>query len=284
MYAITGASGQLGRLAIESLIERVGAGAVVALARDPKALDDLAARGVTVRRFDYDDAVSLVAGLAGVERLLLVSSNAVGRRAEQHGAVIRAARDAGVGYIAYTSILHADRNPMALAVEHRATEQALRDSGIPHALLRNGWYLENHLGAVAAALAQGVVIGGAGDGRISGAARADYAEAAAAVLADGGTQTRILELAGDTGFTLADFARTLGGLAGKSIRYENMTEAGYRAALEAAGLPAPWPEVLAESDAKAAAGSLFDDSRALSALIGRPTTPLGDVLAKTLAA
>ncbi|KRB40687.1 SDR family oxidoreductase [Phenylobacterium sp. Root700] len=278
MYAITGASGHLGRLALNALLETIAPAQVVALARDPAKLADLAARGVQVRRFDYEAPQTLAPALAGVERLLLISSSEVGKRGRQHQAVIDAAKTAGVGFIAYTSILHADTNPMGLAAEHRATEAALRESGLAHALLRNGWYTENYVQSAPAALAHGALLGSAGEGEISGASRADYAAAAAKVLT-GEAATKVYELAGDEAFTLAQFAQALSDIAGKPVVYTDLPEADYAAALKGAGLPAPVADMLAESDAKAAKGSLFDDSRVLSGLIGRPTTPFKETLA-----
>ena len=281
MYAITGATGHLGRLALEALLDTTNPTQVVALARDPAKLADLAARGVEVRRFDYDAPQTLTPALAGIERLLLISSSEVGKRAPQHQAVIDAAKAAGVGFIAYTSILHADTSPMGLAAEHRATEAALKESGLTHALLRNGWYTENYVQSAPAALEHGALLGAAGEGKISGASRADYAAAAAKVLT-GEATSKTYELAGDEAFTLAQFAQALSEIAGKPVVYKDLPEADYAAALKGVGLPAPVAEILAESDAKAAKGSLFDDGRVLSGLIGRPTTPFKETLAAGL--
>ena len=281
MYAITGASGHLGRLALDALLEAIDPTQVIALVRDPAKLADVAARGVQVRRFDDTAPQTLAPALAGVERLLLISSSEVGKRATQHQAVIDAAKAAGVGFIAYTSILRADTSPMGLAVEHRATETALKASGAPHALLRNGWYTENYVQSAPAALAHGALLGAAGEGKISGASREDYAAAAVRVLT-GETASKIYELAGDEAFTLTQFAQALSDLAGKPVVYKDFPEADYAAALKAAGLPAPVADMLAESDAKAANGSLFDDGCTLSGLIGRPTTPFRETLAAGL--
>ncbi len=282
MYSVTGASGQLGRLVIDALLRTVAPSEVIALVRNPSKLADLAARGVVVRAFDYDAPATLVPALAGVDRLLLISSSEVGSREAQHGAVIAAAATAGVGYIAYTSILHADANPMNLAIEHRATEAAIAASGLPHAFLRNGWYTENYVMSVAPAIEHGALIGSAGDGRVSSASREDYADAAAAVLVDGSVETRIFELAGDDAYTLTDFAAAIGDISGRPVIYKDLPQDDYRGVLEGAGLPAPIADMLAESDAKAAQGSLFDDGRALSTLIGRPTTPWRTTLAAAI--
>lgn len=279
-YAVTGATGRLGRLVIAALKQKVPADQVVALIRDPEKGADL---GVALRAFDYGRPETLAPALAGVDRLLLISSSELGQRATQHRNVIAAAKTAGVGHIVYTSLLHADVSPLSLAAEHVETESALRASGIAHTILRNGWYAENHTGAIPAALAAGALIGSAGEGRISWAARADYAEAAAAVLAGEGEDGRIYELAGDESLTLADLAREVSRQTGRNIAYRDLAPSDYAAALtSAAGLPAPIAEAIASWDAGAAQGALFDESRTLSTLNGRPTTPVSAVVAAAL--
>lgn len=283
MIGVTGASGQLGRQVIEQLLESVPGTGIVALVRDPAAVQDLQAAGVQTRQADYDRPATLAAALAGVDKLLLISSNAIGRRTDQHRAVIEAARQAGVKLIAYTSILHADSSPLPLAVEHRETEALLRDSGIDHVLLRNGWYTENYLASVPAALQHGVLLGAAGNGRIASAARADYAQAAAAVLTREGQAGKVHELAGDEAYTLAGFAEALASASGKPVKYQDLAPAAFEAALLEAGLPQGLAALLAESDAGAARGGLFDEGRQLSRLIGRPTTPLAKLIGAALA-
>lgn len=280
MFAVTGASGQLGRLVIDALLNRVAPGEIVALVRAPDSVSDLAAKGVQVRAFDYDAPETLAPALAGVSRLLLISGNAVGSRVPQHGAVIGAAKAAGVALIAYTSILNAEHSPMLLAAEHKATEALLAASGLDTALLRNGWYTENYLMGAAAAVEHGVLLGSSGDGIISATARIDYAEAAATVLARGLTGT--FELAGDVGFTQAELAAALAEISGKPIVYQNLPQADYAAALEQVGLPGPFAAILADSDARAGEGALFDASGTLSQLIGRPTTPWRETIAAGL--
>jgi NAD(P)H dehydrogenase (quinone) len=239
--------------------------------RNPDRVRDLAGRGVLVRLADYDRPETLEPAFKGAERLLLISSSAVGRRGPQHKAVIDAAARVGVGLMAYTSILHADTSPMGLAVEHRETEAYLRASGVPFVLLRNGWYTENNIGRVTAAAQSGVLAGCAGQGRIASAARADYAAAAAAVLTRDGQAGRVYELAGDAAYTLADLADETGRLAGRRVVYRHLTEVEYQEQLVAAGLPEGLAAMLADSDTGTSKGGLFDDGRQLSGLIGRPT-------------
>jgi NAD(P)H dehydrogenase (quinone) len=282
VYAVTGASGQLGRLAVAALVARVGAAAVVAIVRDPGKAAGLFPVGVAVRQGDYDQPQELAAAFAGVERLLLISSNAIGQRLAQHRNAIAAARQAGVARIAYTSVLRADISPLGLAEEHRQTETALAESGLPHSLLRNGWYTENYAASIPPALAHGAFIGSARDGRIASAARIDYAEAAAVALIGDQAPRVVHELAGDASYSLAEFAAELSRQAGKTVPYVDMPEADYRGALLGAGLPEGLAALLADSDAAAAKGALNDDSLTLSRLIGRPTTPFATTIADAL--
>lgn len=276
MIVITGASGELGRLVIQNLLKTVPAAQIVAAVRTPSKAADLAALGVQVREADYTKPATLATAFAGATKLLLISSSEVGQRAPQHRNAIDAARGvAGLQLLAYTSILRADTSPLSLAPEHAETEAMLRASGLPFVLLRNGWYTENYTGSVGAALAHGAVIGSAGDGGLSTAARADYAEAAAAVLTSPEPQAgKVYELAGDSAFTLTQFAAEIAKQSGKPVVYKHLSEADYKAALVGFGLPDGFAGALAQCDAAAAGGALFDDSRSLSRLIGRPTTPL----------
>lgn len=276
MIAITGASGQLGRLVIEDLLKTVKAEEIVAVVRNPAKVNDFASRGVQVREADYGDVSALAKAFSGVEKVLLISSSEVGQRAVQHSNIIAASKQAGVKLIAYTSLLHADKSPLALAEEHIVTEQQLKASGVPFVLLRNGWYTENYLASVPPAIQHGVFIGSAGEGKIASATRADYAAAAAKVLTLDNQAGKVYELAGDRGWTLAELAAEVSQQSGKPVVYQNLIEADFKAALQGAGLPEGFAALLANSDAGAEKGGLFDDSHQLSKLIGRPTTPLRD--------
>ena len=282
MIVVTGASGQLGRLVIQSLLKTVPAAGIVAAVRQPAAVADLAALGVQVRQADYTQPATLDAAFQGATKVLLISSSAVGERVAQHANVIDAARRAGVALLAYTSLLHADTSPLGLAEEHRATEALLKASGVPHVLLRNGWYTENYLASLPAVLQHGAMIGSAGEGRIASAARADYAEAAAAALTRDGQAGQVHELAGDTAYTLAEFAAEVGRQTGRAIPYVNLPEADYRGALLGAGLPEPIAHLLADSDVGASKGGLFDGGQRLGQLIGRPTAALVGMVAAAL--
>ncbi|RMO85935.1 hypothetical protein ALQ33_03108 [Pseudomonas syringae pv. philadelphi] len=283
MIVVTGATGQLGRLVIEQLLTRVPASQIIAAVRSPEKAADLSALGVQVRQADYSQPSTLSSAFAGADKLLLISSSEVGQRLPQHKAVIDAAKSAGVRLLAYTSVLHADTSALGLAEEHRETEDYLQSSGLPFVLLRNGWYTENYVAGAHGALAHGAVLGSAGEGRISSASRLDYAEAAAVALTSVENQAgRIYELAGDESYTLADYAAELSKQSGKALAYVDLPQAEFAAALIKAGLPDYVANLLADSDAAAAKGALFDDSRQLSELIGRPATPLAVTLAETL--
>lgn len=284
MIAVTGATGHLGRLAVEAVLARgVPAHQVVALARTPTRAADLAAKGVAVRAADYREPETLTAALAGAEKLLLVSGSEVGQRLPQHRNVVAAAAAAGVGLLAYTSILNADTTGVGLAVEHKATEAVIRDSGLPYVFLRNGWYIENYTENLAPALEHGVVLGAAGGGRISGATRADFAAAAAAVLTSDGHAGNAYELGGDTPFTMTELAAEVSARSGKPVAYQDLPAEEYTRALVAAGLPEPVAAMLADNDLAVARGELFTDSGHLSTLIGRPTTPLARAVSAALA-
>lgn len=277
--AVTGSTGQLGRLVIADLLKKLPADQIIALARNPAKAGDL---GVTVRAADYADPATLEAALQGVDTLLLISSSEVGQRAMQHQNVINAAKAAGVGRIVYTSLLHADTSPLSLAAEHVETEAALKASGVPYTILRNGWYTENYTGSVPAGVAHGALVGSAGEGRVSAATRADFAAAAVAAVTTDGHDGKTYELAGDNAFTLADLAAEVSAQTGRDIPYTNLPEGDYAAILTGVGLPADLSAAIAGWDVGASEGALFSDSKDLSRLIGRPTTPLRDAVAAAL--
>jgi len=279
--AVTGATGQLGRIVIENLKQRTATSNILALVRKPEQAEAL---GVAARAFDYSRTETLDAALSGVETLLLISSSEIGQRAAQHANVIAAAKRAGIKRIVYTSVLHADSSVLPLADEHRATEAALKASGLSYTLLRNGWYTENYTGFAGVALANGALFGSAGEGRISSATREDLAEAAAVVLTADGHENTTYELAGDTSWTLADLAAEISKQTGKHIPYRNLPEADYAAALEGVGLPKDLAAALASYDVSASQGALYANERALAELIGRPTTPLAISVERALKA
>ena len=281
---VTGATGQLGTLVIQHLLQAMPADAIAAMVRDSdgEAAARLRALGIQVRTADYGRPDLLDRAFAGIERALFISSNAFEGRVAQHRNVVDAAKRAGAA-LAYTSVLHAETSLLGLAAEHRETEALLRASGIPFVILRNGWYTENYMAAIPAALAHNSLIGSAGAGRIASAARADYAAAAAAMLtAAESWDGQIFELAGDDAYTLAELAAEITRQSGQQVNYKNLSEADHKTALLGAGLPAPLAGLLADSDAGAAKGALFDDGRQLGAILGHPTQPMSASVAAAL--
>ena len=281
--AVTGATGHLGRLAVEALLEQdVPAAEVIATGRRTETLDDLADRGVTVRPADYDDQASLEAAFDGAERVLLVSGSEVGQRVRQHGNAIAAAQAAGVGFVAYTSIAHADTSTLLLAEEHRATERLLAEAGVPHALLRNSWYTDNYTGQLPVYLDHGIA-GAARDGAVSAATRADYAAAAAAVVATDGHAGAVYELGGAP-FTMTELAEVVSAATGRTVTYTDMPVGQYQQVLVAAGLPEPVAAVFADGDRGVAAGELLVEGDDLARLLGRAPTPLAEAVAVAVVA
>ncbi|SFU20104.1 NAD(P)H dehydrogenase (quinone) [Algoriphagus locisalis] len=268
---ITGATGQLGKLVVEQLKSRTDASDLIALVRSPQKVEDIEARA-----FDYNAPESMEESLQGIHTLLLISGNEIGKRAMQHKNVINAAKEAGIKWIVYTSLLRADTSTLSLAEEHLATEKYLNESGISFTLLRNGWYTENYSGSIPGALAAGAFIGSAGDGKISSASRADFAEAAAAVLTGEGHEGKVYELAGDQSFTLKDFAVEISKQTGKDIPYQDLSEQEYSKALQGFGLPDRIADGIASWDVSASKGDLYAEDKTLSKLIDHPTTPMSE--------
>lgn len=281
---VTGATGQLGRLTVEALLRRgIPAADIIATGRDIAGIKDLADRGITVRRADFADTDGLAEAFAGADRLLLISASVpVGERVANHRRVIDAAASAGVSLVAYTSTTHADTATTVIGATHRETERYLRDRGIPSVLLRNGWYLENYTSQLPQILQNGAVAGAAGEGRISAASRADYAEAAAVVLSAEGHTGAVYELGGDESFTLTELAAAISAAAGKQVTYADLPVADFARALAAAGLPAELAEVLADADRGMTRGEMYTDSGDLRRLIGRPPVTLAEALPAAL--
>ncbi len=281
---VTGATGQLGRLTVEALLRRgIPAADIIATGRDIAGIKDLADRGITVRRADFTDTDGLAEAFAGAERLLLISASVpVGERVANHRRVIDAAASAGVSLVAYTSTTHADTATTVIGATHGETEAYLRDRGIPSVLLRNGWYLENYTSQLPQILQNGAVVGAAGEGRISAASRADYAEAAAVALTAEGHTGAVYELGGDESFTLTELAAAISAAAGKQVTYADLPVADFAQVLTAAGLPAELAEVLADADRGMNRGEMYTDSGDLRRLIGRPPVTLAEALTAAL--
>ncbi|MET8854031.1 SDR family oxidoreductase [Amycolatopsis sp. NPDC004625] len=280
MIVVTGATGHLGKLVVEGLLEKLPADQVVAAVRTPEKAADLAERGVEVRRADYTDPESLVTAFKGADKVLLVSSSEVGQRVAQHQAVIEAAKQAGAGHLVYTSAPRATTSALVLAPEHKATEELIEASGLPATILRNNWYHENYADTIKQAVATGSFAGSAGDGRVAGAARADYAAAAVAVLTGEGHEGKVYELAGDAPYSYADLAAEIGKATGREIGYVDLPADEHAKVLTQAGLPEPVVGLLVTLDANTKDGLLAETTGDLRALIGRPSTPVGVTVAE----
>ena len=280
--AITGATGQLGNLVIEQLLQLTAAQNIVALVRKIDKAEHFKVQGIEPREFDYDHPETLVPALSGIDKLLLISANEIGRRTPQHQAVIDAAKVAGVPYLAYTSLLRADTSPLGLAQEHRETEKLIQDSGITYTFLRNNWYSENYLAGVAHTIETGTLFGAAQDGRISSASRIDYAEAAAKVLTSTGHENKTYELAGSESFSLSDLATFIGQAVNKDIIYQNLSAEEYTQGLTQAGLPAGLVDVIVDADIQTIQGAMYSDSKDLEQLIGHKTTSIQDAIKAAL--
>ena len=276
---ITGATGQLGRLVVEKLKQRIDINNIIALVRSPEKAADL---GIEARNFDYNQPELLSESLTGIDSLLLISANQVGLRKAQHENIINAAKQADIKWIVYTSLLRADTSSMSLATEHLQTEQMLADSGIPFTILRNGWYTENYTASIPASIQAGSFYGSAAEGKISSATREDYAEAAATVLTTEGHVGKVYELSGDDYYTLSDLAAEVSAQIGKEIPYTDLSEEDFSKALISLDVPEPYAKIIANMDVGASKGDLYDQGHALSDLIGRPTTPLAEVVKNTL--
>ena len=278
--AVTGSTGQLGQIVVEQLKKRVPAENIVALARD---IEKAAVLDVEVREFDYNNAENLAGSLKGIDHLLLISGTDFGSRVEQHTNVVNAAKKAGVKWIVYTSLLRSETTSLNLAPEHIATEKVLKESGMAYTLLRHGWYSENYTASIPGALSGGAYLGSAKEGKISSAARADYAEAAAIILCDETHKGKTYELAGDEAYTLSGLAEEITKQSGKNIPYNDIPEQEYVNILKNIGLPEVFADALANWDVSASKGDLFDESQQLSKLLGRPTTPIAESVKLALA-
>ncbi|MFJ2316982.1 NAD(P)H-binding protein [Glutamicibacter sp. NPDC087661] len=283
--AITGATGQLGNLVIDALLERGADPAqLVAIGRSEEKLAPLDGKGLETRVADYNVQPELVSALEGVDKLLLISSSEVGQRVAQHENVINAAKQVDVSLIAYTSIANAMTGGMELAEEHITTERLLAGSGIGYVLLRNGWYIENYTDQLMGYLNSGVILGAAGEGKISAAARADFAEAAAAVLlADEEQNGKIYELGSDKPFTLAQLAGAVGAAAGQDVAYQDMDPEQLEKIYADAGVPGPFAHLLVDTDVRIREGALEVNTGDLATLIGRAPASLGKVIKDNLA-
>lgn len=282
MIVVTGATGQLGRLVVHALLEKLPAEKIVAAVRSPENAADLARQGVTVRKTDYNEPETLAPALAGADKVLLISGNEVGQRVAQHGAVVEAAKAADVGHLVYTSAPHADTSALVLAPEHKATEEIIAASGLTYTFLRNNWYNENYVPTIQQGARTGSFFGNAGDGRVASATRADYAAAAVAVLTGAGHDNKVYELSGDVAWTRNELAAEIAKATGKQVVYTDLSAQEHKDALIKAGTPEGAAGFVVVLDANISDGLLAETSGDLRALTGRPTTPIAETVAEAV--
>ncbi len=279
---VTGATGHLGRLIVESLLDRgVPAADITATGRSTEPLAELAARGVHVAVADFHDPATLDAAFAGADTVVLVSSGSFDDRAGQHRNAIDAAVRAGVTHLLYTSGPHARTSRLLLMADHAATEEAIEAAGIPATILRNGWYVENYTGQLPTYLEHGAV-GAAGDGQVSVALRREYAEAAAVAATTEGHVGKVYELGGEA-VTVPQLVALIGDAAGQEIAYTDVPVAALTGILVGAGFPEPVAQIFADVDRGISEGELFVDTSDLETLLGRPATPAAEAVTIALA-
>ncbi|MBN3229313.1 SDR family oxidoreductase [Pectobacterium brasiliense] len=280
MYAVTGATGELGRKVIAGLCNVVPASEIAAIVRNPQKAEAL---GVSTRQAEYGDKEALIRAFDGIDKLLLISSSSLTTRQLEHQNVINAAVIAGVRHIVYTSLLHAEQWQVDFKSDHLLTEEWIKASGLEYTLLRNGWYWENNTVRLPAAVQHNVLLGAAGNAQVSWASRQDLADAAVAVLTQSGHTGKTYELAGDEAYTFAEMAAEAAKQSGIPINYVNQTEDEFENSLLYFNLPGPIARIIAEIEARGVAtGVLKNDARVLSTLIGHPTTSLQQAVAEAL--
>jgi NAD(P)H dehydrogenase (quinone) len=282
MIVVTGTTGRLGQLVIDGLLQRVPPAQIIAAVRTPAKAASLTARGVTVRAADYNEPEQLSSAFTGADRVLLISSNDPRQSVTQHTAVIEAARQAGAGLLAYTSLWHADTSTLLTAVPHRLTEPVIRDSGVPYTFLRNNLYTDHYAPQIKQAAKSGIFVGSAGTGRVASATRADYAAAAVAVLTGNGHENKVYELGGDVAWSYPELAAVLSKATGHEIAYQSIPPAEHYELLVAAGIPRVAADLFIDTYTGIADGQLAGTPGDLRALIGHPTTSLADAVAAIL--
>ncbi|HTY92460.1 MAG TPA: NAD(P)H-binding protein [Steroidobacteraceae bacterium] len=280
---VTGGSGRLARQVIDLLL-RQGTDRIVTTTRTPEQADDLRRRGVEVRRMDFDDDVdSIAAALAGADRMLMVSTHAVGRRPEQQGRVVTAAQRAGVGHMLYTSCASPNPNPISAVVsDHFWTERAIFASSMPWTILRHNMYSEHVFLFLPTALAAGQLRTSLGSGARSYITREDCAAADAAALLGTWTDSRIYDVGGPEALTTDDVLGIVHELTGKTIRHVPTSDAESLRDFAASGLPEGFPEAAVGFDICARYGYHAILAPAVRELTGRDPESLRAYLARHL--
>lgn len=279
---VTGATGKLGMKVVETLLKSVPANQLAVSVRDPEKAAGLQARGVEVRHGDFDRPETLDSAFAGIDRLLIISADGDNEtRIRQHTNAVAAAQRAQVGFIAYTSAVNASESKLFLALVHRVTEEAIIKTGIPYSFLRNNWYLENEIGSIQGVLAGAPWVTSAGKGKTGWASRQDYAEAAAAVLAQEGHENTIYELSGKL-LTQEELVSVIGAVLGKEVSVQQVDDAQYAEIMKGAGVPDFVIPILVGIQQGIREGTLEIESSDLEKLLGRPATPIREELTQII--
>lgn len=273
---ISGASGHLGSLVIKHLIESQGIAAadIIATSRDPSKLSALAAKGVETRAADFSTPSTLAAAFQGVDRLLIISTDAIGARIDQHKAAIEAAQKASVQRIFYTSMPKAETSAIIFAPEHAASEAAIKSSGLAYTIFRNGWYMENLFMSLPQIVSSGQWYTSAGDGRTGYIAREDIARAIAAGIAHPVAENITYNLNGDVGHSNHDIAALVSDITAKQIDVINLNDEQLLNGMLATGVPANFAPFLVSTNAATRAGDLDRISDDAANLSGHPLTTL----------
>ncbi|PLS17452.1 NAD(P)-dependent oxidoreductase [Bacillus sp. M6-12] len=275
---VTGATGKLGTKVVETLLKTVPADQLAVSVRNPEKAEALRTRGIEVRQGDFDRPQTLDSAFAGIDRLLIISADGDNEtRIRQHTNAVAAAERAGVKFIAYTSIANAKESKNFLAPTHRATEEAILETGIPYSFLRNNWYLENESSGIQGVLAGAPWVTSAGNGKVGWALQQDYAEAAAAVLSGNGHEKTIYELSGKL-LTQEEFASALGTVLGKHVPVQQVDDATYGDIMKAAGVPDFLIPMVVDIQKDIREGTLEIESNDFEKLLGRPATPISEGL------
>ncbi|SEO72820.1 SDR family oxidoreductase [Paenibacillus sp. OV219] len=274
---VTGATGQLGSLVVEALLKSTPADNVAVSVRDPQKAKALSDRGVDVRFGDFNQPESLVTAFAGIDRLLIISTGDLENRLQQQLAAVKAAQQANVGFIAYTSASNAAESKFILANDHRITEEAIRETGIPYSMLRNNWYIENEIGSIQAVLNGAPWVTAIGPGKIGYASRGDFAEAAAIVLAGEGHDNTVYELAGKPS-TQEEFVAIIADVTGRQVDVQQVNDETYASVMSNVGMPEAMIPFLVAIQGGLRDGGMDVESEDLPKLLGRETKPLKDVI------
>ncbi|MGG1638398.1 SDR family oxidoreductase [Paenibacillus sp. NRS-1760] len=275
---VTGVTGKLGSIVVETLLETIPAENLAVSVRNPEKAEHLRARGVDVRHGDFDQPQTLDKAFAGIDRLLIVSTDGDNEtRIRQHADAVAAAQRANVGFIAYTSVGNASESSLFLAPVHRAAEEAIKNTGIPYSFLRNNWYLENEISSIQAVLGGAPWLTSAGSGKVGWATRRDYAVAAAAVLAGEGHENTVYELSGKL-TTQEELVSILATILGREIPVQQVDDTTYASIMSSAGVPEPVVPILVQIQSAIRDGALEVESNDFEKLLGRPVTPLEEAL------